>query len=102
LLTGKLGIIALRHRQQAGKETSVIETFFVQPKVLTRMRSGPRQGDVFLPLESSFSSKDIAGTAFVGIFAPQTHLADGFPTIACRLVTRIHQRLMAISRPSVV
>jgi site-specific recombinase XerD len=41
LLTGKLGIIALRHRQQAGKEKSVIETFFVQPKVLARMRSGP-------------------------------------------------------------
>jgi len=41
LLAGKLGIIALRHRTQSGKEKSVIETFFVQPKVLARMRSGP-------------------------------------------------------------
>jgi hypothetical protein len=41
LLTAQLGIIALRHRQQSGKEKSVIETFFVQPKVLARLRSGP-------------------------------------------------------------
>jgi hypothetical protein len=41
LLAAQLGIIALRHRQQAGKEKSVIETFFVQPEVLARMKSGP-------------------------------------------------------------